>query len=459
MDTQTDGRAAAIALLETRPVRRVYVAVCDLQGQLRGKSLSRDKFMTALERGFPVPPILPATDFTDVVHPVAIDADAARLGDGLARVVPESGREVPWEAADANLVFIAEMDGAGAAFDPRAVYRHVEARAWALGFHPLQSIEYEATLLAETHASVHEKRFRDLKTVTRDAALYGLARHSAQSEFWTDLVSLMEHMGIGIDSCHWELAPGAVEAVMHCEEGVRAADNAALYKCFAKSFAARRGMLLSFMARLSHELAGNSGHVHLSLLNREGVPVFFDAAREHNLSVQCRQFIGGLQAALPELILLLLPNVNSWRRLDESAWSFDPRFAAWAIDNRSAPIRVMPGDARALHLECRIPGADANPYLALAAVLAAGLHGIERGLEPTAPVTGNIFNARLRLPKRTALPRTLPEAIERFRASKLAREYFGEEFVRVFAETRAAQDREFRNKVSEFELRRFLELA
>jgi glutamine synthetase len=459
METQIASREDALRLIESKPVRRVYVGVCDIQGQLRAKSTPVAKFRAMLEKGLTMPPILPATDFTDVVHPVRLDADAARLGDGPARIVPETCRAIPWEPADANLLFLAELTGEAQAFDPRALYRRVEARANEQGFRPLHACEYEATLLRETHESVHAKSFRDLEPFTRDSNLYGLARHSAQSEFWTELVSLMEHLGIPMEECHWELAPGAVEVVMDAVQGVRAADNAAIYKCFAKSFAARRGLMLSFMARLSHEIAGNSGHVHISLLNREGVPVFFDASREHNLGETAGRFIGGLQRFLPELALMLLPNVNSWRRLDESSWSFDPRFCSWAIDNRSAPIRVLPGDARVLHLECRIPGADANPYLALACVLAAGLRGIEQGIEPTDPVEGNTFGRKIKLPKRCALPQTMAEAIERFRGSRFAREAFGAEFVRVFAETRAAQEREFRNKVSEWELRRFLELS
>jgi len=459
MKTQVASREDVLRLIESKPVRRVYVGVCDLQGQLRAKSTPIEKFRKMLEKGLTMPPILPATDFTDVLHPVPLDADAARLGDGPARLVPESCRAIPWEPADANLLFLAELTGAAEDFDPRAQYRRIESRAYELGFRPLHAVEYEATLLRETHDTVHAKGFRDVQPFTRDSNLYGLARHSAQSEFWAELLAVMEHLGIPMEECHWELAPGAIEVVMDAIEGVRAADNAAIYKCFARSFAARRGLMLSFMARVSHEIAGNSGHVHISLLNREGVPVFFDASREFNLSTACRRFIGGLQALLPELALMLLPNVNSWRRLEESSWSFDPRFCTWAIDNRSAPIRVLPGDARLLHVECRIPGADANPYLALAAVLAAGLHGIEHGIEPTDPMEGNAFVKNLKMPKRYALPQTINEAIARFRASKFAAERFGAEFVRVFSETRAAQEREFRGKVSEWELRRFLELS
>jgi glutamine synthetase len=455
--TEQEAGTALLDLLAARNARRVYLAVCDLQGQLRGKSVSIDKFHRYLEKGFPVPPILGATDFTDVVHPVFLYPEAERLGDGLARVATDTAREIPWEPVDANLLFLAEMVDTSRAWDPRALYRQIEDTATAAGLRALQAIEYECSLLRETHESVHAKSFRDLQPVSRDAALYGLARHSAQAEFWNDLVTTLEHLGIHVDACHWELAPAAVEVVIRCEEGVRAADQAVLCKTFAKSFAQRRGLMLTFMARLSHLVAGHSGHVHISLLDADGTPAFFDAGREHNMSLRFLHFIGGLQRLLPELALMLLPNVNSWRRLDESAWSFDARWCRWGIDNRSAALRVMPGDAQDLHLECRIPGADANPYLALACVLAAGLYGIDQKIDPTEPVAGNAFKSTKRMPRRFALPETFAEAIQRFKRSRFARDVFGDEFVRVFAETRACQEREFRNKVSEWELRRFLE--
>ena len=453
------GREDALKLIESRAVARVYVAVCDLQGQLRGKSVSRDKFLAFLDRGFASTPILAAADFTDVIHPVTINDAATRMGEGLAGVIPESCREIPWEAEDRNLLFLAEMKDDSAAIDPRVIYRQMEDRARTQGFRPQHSCEYECSLLRETHESIHAKGFRDLELATRDANLYGIWRQSADAEFWREFVSAMECLGIDIDACHWELAAGAMEAVMHYEEGVRAADNAIIFKAFAKAFARRRGMLLTFIARFSHATAGHSGHVHISLRGQAGEAVFFDGNAEGNMSRAFQQFIGGLQQALPELALMLLPNINSFRRFGPSAWSFDPRYCLWGIDNRTVPLRVIPGGPDELHLEVRIPGADSNPYLALACVLGAGLRGIEQDIEPTEPFTGSAFKSSRKFPRRLALPQHFADAIERFRGSGLARELFGAEFVRIFAETRSCQEREFRDKVSEWELRRFLELA
>ncbi|MGH8246735.1 MAG: glutamine synthetase family protein, partial [Gammaproteobacteria bacterium] len=409
--------------------------------------------------GIPTPPIFAVSDFNDAVYPVTSSAAAGRLGDALARIDTGSCREIPWEPAHGNLFFLSEMLGDDAQFDPRAVYRRIDARAKALGYDALQSIEYEFSLLNETHESLYAKHFRDLKVVTRESGLYGLWRQSARAEFWEELISGMQQLGITLDACHWELAPGAVEVVIGCESGLRAADNAAIFKSFVKSFAQRKGQLATFMARYSHDRAGQGGHVHISLLDADGGPAFFDLEAENRMSRVFTWFIGGLQAYLPELFLLFLPNINSYRRLSESAWSFDPRYCLWGIDNRTVPLRVKTGDGKELHLEVRIPGADANPYLSLAGVLGAGILGMERELEADAPASGNAFHSRQVHAERRALPEQFQDAIDRFARSEAAGELFGAEFVRVFSETRRAQERDFRDKVSEWELRRFLELA
>jgi glutamine synthetase len=452
-------REDALRLLEERKVSRVYVALTDVQGQLRGKSVSRDKFRSMLDTGFPVTPNFAIADFTDVIPPIAVNAAGVRMGEGLARIVPDTCREIPWEAPDRNLIFLAEYAGEEAAFDPRQLYRRIEARARGMGFTPLHACEYECTVLEETHASLHQKGFRDLRRIGRDSNYLSILRHTQWSEFWQELVDAMEQLGVAIDACHFELGAGVIEAVIRAREGVRAADDAAIYKTFAKAFAQRRGLLVTFMARLSHDTTGHSGHVHVSLRDVNGTPVFHDPGRPDGISETFGCFIGGMQRLLPELFLMLLPNVNSFRRFGERAFAFEPGSCRWGIDNRTVALRVIPGGPDALHLENRIAGADANPYLALAAVLAAGLWGIEQRIAPGAPLEGSAYETREPAPAECRFPETFAEAIARFHGSVIARELFGEAFVEIFSASRRAQEREFRDKVSEFELRRFLELA
>ena len=167
-----------------------------------------------------------------------------------------------------------------------------------------------------------------------------------------------------------------------------------------------------------------------------------------------RHFLGGQQRLMPELLAMLAPTVNSYRRLIPGFWA--PTEASWGIDNRTCALRVIPGSAKSQRIECRVSAADANPYLALAAALAAGLWGVAEQVEPEAAVVGNAYDQRF--PKRLALLATLWEAAQRLKASKVARELFGDPFVDHFAATREWEEREFRKHISDWELERYFEI-
>jgi glutamine synthetase len=447
---------ALLRSLRDRGVGSVVMTLCDMAGQLRGKTLSLDKFSASLVQGGAVPPIFPVTDFGDVVMPVQVNAVLDRLGDGRAQVVPDTCRDLPWSIAAPAVMFMAEMTGAEAQWDPRVLYRGVLERAARIGVEPFQAVEYEFTLLQESHDTVHARQFRDLLPFGRQSDLYGVWRTLAQGEFWADLHTALAHAGIPVEAMHPEFGPGSYEIIMAPVHGIRAADNAAVFRAVVKVHAARAGLLATFMARWSGSAPGNSGHIHLSLRDRDGGAVFHDAARPGQLSPAGLHFIGGLQRWLPEMMLMLMPNVNSFRRYGTGAWSFDPRWCLWGVDNRTTAIRVMPGAAEQLHLEVRLPGADANPYLALGAVLAAGLRGIEESEDPSAALVGNAYESAQTWPEPLRLPRTFVEAIDRFASSPMVTGYFGAGFQRVFAETRRSQEQESRDAVSEWELRRFL---
>jgi glutamine synthetase len=433
------------------------VAICDLAGQLRGKWVAPDKLAAMRAQGVPFPPIFPVTDFADVVLPVRATDALDRLGDGRARALPETQRQIRLPPCGPAELLLAEMCGAEAALDPRVLCRGIIERAAGAGLVPRAALEYEFTLLRESRAIAHARRFRDLAPATTRSDLYGVWRDWPLAEFQEDLRAALQVAGIAVEAMHAEFGAGCREVILGNAPGIRAADDAVIFRTLARAFAAHHGMQATFMARWSGDAPGNSGHIHVSLDDRHGAPVFPAPDAAQGLSRAGRAFVGGLQRFLPEMLLMLLPNVNSYRRLASAAWSFDPRWCLWGVDNRTAAIRLMPGDADSMHVEVRIPGADANPYLALAAVLGAGLRGIELSLEPTDPVTGNAGESSRAWPDALRLPQTMVEAIDRFAASMLVCELFGAEFQRVFAETRRAQERESRDAVSEWELRRFLE--
>ena len=282
-----------------------------------------------------------------------------------------------------------------------------------------------------------------------------LMRQQARSEFYDDLLETCRHMRIPLDGVHEEMGPGFMEAALTYREGVEAGDNAVIFKTFAKAVAQRRGQLMTFMSRWSNEADGQSGHVHISLRDKDGNAVFHDPAEPRNMSRTMRHFLGGMQKMMPELLLLMGASINSFKRYVPDI--FSPIGATWGWENRTCALRAIPGPPLSQRIECRTPGADANPYLSLACLLASGLHGVEHGIEPSEETIGNVYSQTI--PEEHRFPASFAEGIARFEASEVARELFGARFVEIFAASRASQDREFRALVTDAELKRFFELS
>jgi len=212
--------------------------------------------------------------------------------------------------------------------------------------------------------------------------------------------------------------------------------------------------MATFMAKWSRDWPGQSGHIHISLKDASGKPVFYDAGKPFTMSDTMRWFIGGQQKLMPELLAMIAPTVNSFRRLIPGFWA--PTDSTWGVENRTTALRVIPGSAKSQRVEFRIAAADSNPYVILAAALGSGLWGIENKIEPEPAVTGNAYDRKF--PARLALPRTLWDAAQRLKASKAARELFGDAFVEHYAATREWEEREFRKHISDWELSRYFEI-
>jgi glutamine synthetase len=262
-------------------------------------------------------------------------------------------------------------------------------------------------------------------------------------------------MDFPIEGLHTETGPGVIEAAIGHDVALRAADKAALFKTFTKVLAQRRNLIATFMAKWSTDYPGQSGHIHLSLKSaRSGRGAFFDAKAPHRMSRTMRHFVAGQQALMPQLLAMVSPTVNSYTRLVPGYWA--PTVAAWGVENRTCALRVIPGSEKSQRVEYRVGAADGNPYLGIAAALASGLYGIEHELEPGKPIEGNAYEAKL--PKDRALPATLWDAAQRLKASKAARDWFGDAFVEHFAATREWEERESRRHVSDWQLDRYFEI-
>lgn len=434
----------------------VKVAVTDIDGVLRGKYMHRDKFLAALDDGFGLCDVVLGWGIADDLYGNGqgrVTGWHTGFPDAPVAIAAETGRPIPFE--DGLPLFLAGFSGNAAAVCPRSVLKRVLARADAMGFAVTAGFEYEFFVFAESPQSVRAKHYQDLEPMAPDNTGYSLLRATAGAEFYRDLLTTCDAMAIPLEGLHEEMGAGVLEAAIAPSGGLEAADRATLFKTVAKAVAQRRGLMATFMARWSAAEAGQSGHVHLSLTKkRGGRSVFHDATANDGMSATMRAFLAGQQALMPEFAALFAPTVNSWRRLQPGAWA--PTAASWGHDNRTVALRVIGGSAKAARIEHRAAGADANPYLALAAALASGLAGIEANMEPTEPVAGNAYRAKLA--KRLALPGALDAAATRLRRSKAARAWFGDTFVDHFADSRDWEVQQFARAVTDWELRRYFEL-
>jgi len=443
----------ARAIVEERNADYVKVGAFDVDGILRGKYMARDKFLSALEKGFGFCDVVLGWDCQDQQYDnVNFTGWHTAYPDALVRILPDTCREIPFE--DNRLFFMAEFADKAEQVCPRGTLRRVLDRARQMGFAVNASFEYEFFLFDETPHSVREKHYRDLTNITPGFFGYSVLRNSVLSEFYDELLETCMAMDMPIEGLHTETGPGVLEAAIGVDEALKAADKGALFKTFTKVLAQRVGWMACFMAKWSPDWPGQSGHIHVSLQGTDGKPVFHDPAGEHNMSEAMRHFVGGQQALMPELLSMVAPTVNSYTRLIPGFWA--PTEASWGVENRTCALRVIPGSEKSQRSEYRITAADINPYIALAAALGSGLWGIEHGIEPDAPIVGNAYEQKF--PKKRALPRTLFEAATQLRRSKAAVDLFGQDFVDHYAGTREWEEREFRKAITDWELARYFEI-
>lgn len=445
--------ADARAIVKERGLRQVKVGVFDIDGVLNGKYMSADKFLSSLDDGFGFCDVVLGWDVNDQLYDnTTVTGWHRGYGDAPVRVIPESCRELPLE--DNMLFFLGEFGGRHEAICPRAMLRRTLAKAASMGFAVNAACEYEFLALDEGDETLRAKGYRNLKSLGSSNFGYSVIRNSVNAEFYRGLLDLCDAMNIPIEGLHEETGPGALEAAIVVDGALASADKAALFKTFAKIYAQRNGKHLSFMAKWDSAFPGQGGHTHVSLKGRDGRSIFHDASKPGNVSDCMRFFIGGMQKFLPEMTALVAPTINSYRRLVPGYWA--PTAATWGVDNRTVALRAIPGSEKSQRVEFRVPGADANPYLAVASALASGLRGIEEEIEPDAAVEGNAYLQEA--PAHQQLPRTLWDAAQTLRASTMGREIFGDDFVDHYAATREWEEREFRKHVSDWELNRYFEI-
>jgi glutamine synthetase len=438
--------------LDEEAIRFHKIGVFDIDGIFRGKYVDREKFESALRKGFGFCDVVMGWDSNDQLYDNT-KASGWHTGYRDAPVELDLGsvRKLPFEP-DTVLV-LGHFAGDYAQVCPRRLLQRVAAKARDMGFDVKASLEYEFFLFNETPESVRSKGYRNLEPFTPGMFGYSMLRSGVHAELYHGLLETMEALEIPIEGLHTETGPGVLEAALRYDDVLAAADKAALFKTFAKVFAQRNGLMATFMAKWNDNVPGQSGHIHVSLERRgSGENLFQDAGDPEGLSPLMRHFLAGQVALMPELLAMVCSTVNAYRRLVPGFWA--PTHATWGIENRTTAIRAIPA-GKATRSEYRVGPADANPYLALAAALASGLWGIEQQLECPPRVVGNAYeNAGAAKP----LPGTLSEAARAFAASATAKVLFGEPFVEHFAATRDWEDRLHRRHVSDWDLARYFEI-
>ena len=455
--SRTLNDAQVIQAVRAAPGSRVKVACSDIDGILRGKYIHKEKFYSAAESGFGFCDVVFGWDSSDVCYDNAkITGWHHGFPDAVARIDLQTFRQVPWDDHVPFFLgnFIRTVDGVEEPLPicPRQVLKRVLKRAEKLGFSFMTGMEFEWFNFLETPQTWAAKKGVDPTTLTPGMFGYSLLRVNENREFFKALMEEMAAFHVPIEGLHTETGPGVYEAAILFSEALEQADRAVLFKTGAKEIGSRFGIMPSFMAKWNQHYPGCSGHVHQSLTDGKQ-NVFYDAEGRHGMSKLFESYLAGQVSSLLGMAPMIWPTINSYKRLVDGFWA--PVKPTWGVDNRTASFRVIAGSPKATRLETRCPGADVNPYLAMAAVIAAGMHGVEQGLSLTTPPIHGTNEGSENVPR---APRTLIETTRLFRESDVARDWFGDEFVDHFAATREWEWRQWLDGVTDWELKRYFEI-
>lgn len=432
-------------LIASGEIDTVVLAFPDMQGRLVGKRIAAGHFLAEVaDHGADCCGYLLAVDVemnTVAGYPIADWSTG--YGDLVMTPDFSTTRHTRWLPGSVQvLADLHRPDDSPVAVAPRRVLAAQIDRLAESGLVPYAATELEFIVFDDSYRQAWAGSYHGLTPSTDYNADYGLAAGARLEPLLRDIRLHMTDAGLRCEGVKGECHPGQQEITFAYEQAMRACDNHVVYKNGAKEIADQHGKSLTFMAKYD-EREGNSCHIHLSLRDADGTAVGADANAPHGMSALFASFIAGQLATLAELTLCYAPNINSYKRF--VGGSFAPTAIAWGLDNRTCALRVV-GHGDSLRVECRVPGGDANPYLAVAALIAGGLHGIDNDLPLTEPVVGNAYAAEL-----DRLPTTLGEAAALFGASTVARKAFGDDVVEHYLNNARAELQAFNTAVTDWE--------
>jgi glutamine synthetase len=436
-------------LIAAGDVDTVLVAFTDMQGRLMGKRISARFFVDEVaERGAECCNYLFAVDVDmNTVAGYAMSGWDTGYGDMVMAPDMTTLRRIPWLPGTALvLADVAWHDGHPVEPAPRRVLRRQLDRLGQRGLRAYAATELEFMVFDDTYRQAWASGYRELTPAGDYNMDYAVQASSRIEPLLRDIRLHMQGAGLRWESVKGECNRGQQELGFSYDEALVTCDNHSIYKNGAKEIADQHGKSLTFMAKYD-EREGNSCHIHLSLRSVEGSAVLADDDQPLGMSQTFRSFLAGQLATLRELTLFYAPNINSYKRFADR--SFAPTVVAWGLDNRTCALRVV-GHGDSLRVECRVPGGDVNQYLAVAALIAGGLHGIEQGLELPEPCAGNAYQTAEN-GDAERLPGTLAQAAKLFDASAVARQAFGEDVVSHYVNNARVEVTAFNAAVTDWE--------
>ncbi|EMD69050.1 hypothetical protein GGP41_004929 [Bipolaris sorokiniana] len=462
----------------------VKVAGIDVDGILRGKLMAKKKFLSIANEGFGFCSVIFGWDMHDQTYfkELAISNKENGYRDLIAIPDLTSFRRIPWEN---NVPFFLisfydpdTKDTLSAC--PRSLLKRTVDKLRGKGYGAMAGAEYEFYQFrapqshdgSEKNTSSTASFLRNnpvdaLPSLTEGMFGYSITRPVHNQDYYYSIFNTCAEFGCGIEGWHTESGPGVFEAALEFGSIESMADKASLFKLVVKSLGSKYGITPCFMAKPREGLPGNSGHMHVSIVDADGKNLFYREEEDKNapysdiryLSDLGRHFLAGLIDGLPDIMPILAPNVNSYKRLVENFWA--PVTVSWGLEHRAASIRLISpptSSPKATRFEVRVPGADTNPHFVLAAILALGWRGIEKKMEISIPPLGKGEDVGSESDKGERLAKSLKEATERFmRKESVAREVFGDQFVEHFGGTRQHEIRLWDEAVTDWEVRRYIE--
>src|SRR5436190_162396 len=444
-----------IDYVKGHPSGKVKIAYVDIDGILRGKYISVEKFLSAVEGGTAFCNVIFGWDADDYAYDnVKFTGWHTGYPDSPARLDFDTFRKIPWENDVPFFLgeFVTE-EGKPSPVCPRQLLKSVVSNSLKAGFAPSFAQEFEWFNFVESPGAVREKKYKDLQSLTPGMFGYSILRMSMENRYLSELFDGMKKFGVPLDGLHTETGPGVLEAAITHADAVEAGNRATLFKTAVKEIAYKLGIMATFMAKFSENLPGCGGHVHQSLWDKTGkTNLFHDPKDKNMMSETMKQYLAGQLFCLPHILPMYAPTINSYKRLVEGAWA--PTTLTWGIDNRTVAIRVLNNSMKSCRIETRVIGADVNPYLAIAAALASGLYGVRKKLKLQPATTGNGYIDSAY----GILPRTLDAATQLMKKSVVAREILGAPFVEHFVQTREWEWRQHLKPVTDWERERYFEI-